>query len=96
MIILSSNLSCYGSRASAIDGNLAIETLPYSFCSICAGYHTCICIPLKNIFHVQFYFNRGEKTAVLSELIRRTNAREMKWIIMVILKGFLSTLLSGC
>ncbi|XP_027071006.2 DNA ligase 4-like [Coffea arabica] len=30
--------------------------------------------------------NRAEKTSVLSDLIRRTNAQEMKWIIMIILK----------
>ncbi|VFQ70225.1 unnamed protein product [Cuscuta campestris] len=30
--------------------------------------------------------NRSEKTAILSDLIRRTNANEMKWIIMIILK----------
>lgn len=30
--------------------------------------------------------NRAEKTAVLSELIQKTNAQEMKWIIMIILK----------
>ncbi|XP_075509574.1 DNA ligase 4 [Primulina tabacum] len=30
--------------------------------------------------------NRAEKTLVLSELIRKTNAQEMKWIIMIILK----------
>ncbi|XP_058068176.1 DNA ligase 4 [Magnolia sinica] len=30
--------------------------------------------------------NRGEKTSVLSDLIKKTNALEMKWIIMIILK----------
>lgn len=30
--------------------------------------------------------NRAEKTSVLSELIQKTNAQEMKWIIMIILK----------
>ncbi|KZV30732.1 DNA ligase 4-like [Dorcoceras hygrometricum] len=30
--------------------------------------------------------NRADKTTVLSELIRKTNAQEMKWIIMIILK----------
>ncbi|XP_059637506.1 DNA ligase 4 [Cornus florida] len=30
--------------------------------------------------------NREEKASVLSELIRKTNAQEMKWIIMIILK----------
>nr|GMC94650.1 DNA ligase 4 isoform X1 [Ipomoea batatas] len=30
--------------------------------------------------------NRSEKTTVLSDLIRRTNAQEMKWIVMIILK----------
>ncbi|XP_020251503.1 DNA ligase 4, partial [Asparagus officinalis] len=30
--------------------------------------------------------NRGEKTAVLSDLIKKTNAVEMKWILMIILK----------
>ncbi|XP_058723320.1 DNA ligase 4-like [Vicia villosa] len=30
--------------------------------------------------------NRGEKTLVLSTLIQKTNAQEMKWIIMIILK----------
>nr|GEV77606.1 DNA ligase 4 [Tanacetum cinerariifolium] len=30
--------------------------------------------------------NRTEKTAVLSELIMKTNAQEMKWIVMIILK----------
>lgn len=30
---------------------------------------------------------RSEKTAILSDLIRKTNAQEMKWIIMIILKG---------
>ncbi|CAH9140878.1 unnamed protein product [Cuscuta epithymum] len=30
--------------------------------------------------------NRSEKTAILSDLIRRTNAQEMKWIVMIILK----------
>ncbi len=28
-----------------------------------------------------------EKTAVLAELINRTNVQEMRWIIMIILKG---------
>lgn len=37
---------------------------------------------------VYFYcFNRAEKTSILSDLIRKTNAQEMKWIIMIILKG---------
>ncbi|GFP84377.1 DNA ligase 4 [Phtheirospermum japonicum] len=31
--------------------------------------------------------NRSEKTSILSDLIRKTNAQEMKWIIMIILKG---------
>lgn len=30
---------------------------------------------------------RGEKTAVLAALINKTNTQEMKWIIMIILKG---------
>ncbi|KAL5699598.1 DNA ligase (ATP) [Ranunculus cassubicifolius] len=30
--------------------------------------------------------NRTEKTAVLSDLIMKTNAQEMKWIVMIILK----------
>ncbi|XP_038889086.1 DNA ligase 4 isoform X3 [Benincasa hispida] len=30
--------------------------------------------------------NRAEKTAVLSTLIQKTNAQEMKWIVMIILK----------
>eukprot|EP00268_Persea_americana_P049951 TRINITY_DN5399_c0_g1_i9.p1 TRINITY_DN5399_c0_g1~~TRINITY_DN5399_c0_g1_i9.p1 ORF type:complete len:285 (+),score=46.44 TRINITY_DN5399_c0_g1_i9:102-857(+) len=30
--------------------------------------------------------NRGEKTNILSALIKKTNALEMKWIIMIILK----------
>ncbi|KAK6147415.1 hypothetical protein DH2020_018327 [Rehmannia glutinosa] len=30
--------------------------------------------------------NRSEKTSILSDLIRKTNAQEMKWIIMIILK----------
>ncbi|WOK95000.1 DNA ligase 4 isoform X2 [Canna indica] len=30
--------------------------------------------------------NRGEKAAVLSSLIKKTNALEMKWIVMIILK----------
>ncbi|KAL0346903.1 UNVERIFIED_CONTAM: DNA ligase 4 [Sesamum calycinum] len=30
--------------------------------------------------------NRLEKTSILSDLIRKTNAQEMKWIIMIILK----------
>ncbi|XP_057486058.1 DNA ligase 4 isoform X2 [Actinidia eriantha] len=30
--------------------------------------------------------NRVEKTAVLSDLIKKTNAQEMKWVIMIILK----------
>jgi len=33
------------------------------------------------------YGHRGEKTLVLSTLIQKTNALEMKWIIMIILKG---------
>ncbi|KAJ4963500.1 hypothetical protein NE237_023439 [Protea cynaroides] len=30
--------------------------------------------------------NRGEKANILSDLIKKTNAQEMKWIIMIILK----------
>ncbi|XP_051150256.1 DNA ligase 4 [Andrographis paniculata] len=30
--------------------------------------------------------NRSEKTSILSDLMRKTNAQEMKWIIMIILK----------
>ncbi|KAI3965743.1 hypothetical protein MKX01_010700 [Papaver californicum] len=30
--------------------------------------------------------NRGEKTAVLADLIQKTNAQEMKWIVKIILK----------
>lgn len=30
--------------------------------------------------------NRGDKTAVLADLIQKTNAQEMKWIVMIILK----------
>ncbi|KAI3801600.1 hypothetical protein L1987_29709 [Smallanthus sonchifolius] len=30
--------------------------------------------------------NRTEKTSVLSDLIKKTNAQEMKWIVMIILK----------
>ena len=30
---------------------------------------------------------RGEKASVLSDLIKRTNSTEMKWILMIILKG---------
>lgn len=34
-----------------------------------------------------WFYNRAEKTSVLSELIQKTNAQEMKWIVMIILKG---------
>lgn len=33
---------------------------------------------------------RLEKISILSDLIRKTNAQEMKWIIMIILKGGIS------
>lgn len=37
-----------------------------------------------------FYcFIRAEKTSILSDLIRNTNAQEMKCIIMIILKGLI-------
>lgn len=39
------------------------------------------------IFYGYNYWNRAEKIAVLSTLIKKTNAQEMKWIIMIILKG---------
>lgn len=31
--------------------------------------------------------HRAEKTSVLSTLIQKTNAQEMKWVIRIILKG---------
>jgi len=31
--------------------------------------------------------HREEKTGVLAEFISKTNAQEMRWIIMIILKG---------
>lgn len=31
--------------------------------------------------------NRAEKASILSGLIKKTNALEMKWILMIILKG---------
>ncbi|XAR63749.1 DNA ligase (ATP) [Bertholletia excelsa] len=36
--------------------------------------------------HLASSENRAEKTSVLADLIRKTNAQEMKWIIMIILK----------
>ncbi|CAN4084839.1 unnamed protein product [Withania somnifera] len=36
--------------------------------------------------HLASSENRTEKTSILSDLIRKTNAQEMKWIIMIILK----------
>lgn len=39
---------------------------------------------------VSNYYNRAEKTFVLSQLIQKTNAQEMKWIIMIILKGLIT------
>ncbi|XP_006344527.1 DNA ligase 4 isoform X2 [Solanum tuberosum] len=36
--------------------------------------------------HLASSENRAEKTSILSDLIRKTNAQEMKWIIMIILK----------
>lgn len=33
---------------------------------------------------------RSEKISILSDLIRKTNAQEMKWIVMIILKGGIS------
>ncbi|KAI3974480.1 hypothetical protein MKX01_017973 [Papaver californicum] len=36
--------------------------------------------------HLASSENRGEKTAVLADLIQKTNAQEMKWIVMIILK----------
>ncbi|XP_010273583.1 PREDICTED: DNA ligase 4 isoform X1 [Nelumbo nucifera] len=36
--------------------------------------------------HLASSGNREEKTSVLSELIKKTNAQEMKWIVMIILK----------
>ncbi|XP_055810457.1 DNA ligase 4 [Solanum dulcamara] len=36
--------------------------------------------------HLASSENRAEKTSILSDLIRNTNAQEMKWIIMIILK----------
>jgi hypothetical protein len=44
---------------------------------------------LISIWHKRW--NRAEKTSVLSTLINKTNAQEMKWIIMIILKGFVLT-----
>lgn len=34
-----------------------------------------------------FFIARADKTAILSSLINKTNAKEMKWIVMIILKG---------
>lgn len=39
------------------------------------------------VFYLHKHGNRAEKTSVLSTLINKTNAQEMKWIIMIILKG---------
>ncbi|XP_059286008.1 DNA ligase 4 isoform X2 [Lycium ferocissimum] len=36
--------------------------------------------------HLASSENRAEKTSILSDIIRKTNAQEMKWIIMIILK----------
>ena len=33
---------------------------------------------------------RSEKAAILSSLIKKTNALEMKWLLMIILKGVIS------
>ena len=34
--------------------------------------------------------DRSEKAAILSSLIKKTNALEMKWLLMIILKGVIS------
>lgn len=39
------------------------------------------------MYNFDNYGKRAEKTSVLSTLIKKTNAQEMKWIIMIILKG---------
>jgi hypothetical protein len=36
-------------------------------------------------------FIRSEKASVLAGLIKKTNALEMKWILMIILKGLMHT-----
>lgn len=36
-------------------------------------------------------FIRSEKASVLAGLIKKTNAVEMKWILMIILKGLMHT-----
>ncbi|OWM84276.1 hypothetical protein CDL15_Pgr027045 [Punica granatum] len=38
-------------------------------------------------FYIKFYDVEAEKTSVLSTLINRTNAQELKRIVMIILKG---------
>ena len=47
---------------------------------------------LVSLLHSSIYIiddrvNRAEKTSVLSDLIKKTNAQEMKWIVMIVLKG---------
>lgn len=34
-----------------------------------------------------FILDRSEKASILSNLIKKTNAAEMKWLLMIILKG---------
>jgi DNA ligase 4 len=36
---------------------------------------------------VPFHLDRSEKALILSNLIKKTNALEMKWLLMIILKG---------
>ena len=53
----------------------------------------CYCIFFSvHLFLNQLCLDRGDKAAILSNLIKKTNAVEMKWILMIILKG---TLLSS-
>lgn len=48
-------------------------------------------IKYSNVYIRLLVFVRSEKASVLAGLIKKTNALEMKWILMIILKGLMLT-----
>lgn len=45
-----------------------------------------VCLKCQILF---FVLGRSDKASILSGLIKKTNALEMKWLLMIILKGYI-------
>ncbi|KAL9270517.1 DNA ligase 4-like protein [Drosera capensis] len=72
-------------RQGIVSGGLTIREINDLLDRLASSESRQVIADGDDYFHL-YLENRSEKTSVLGDLIRKTNAQEMKWIVMIILK----------